>query len=367
MISALPLLLAFTTDKILPLDALTLPHGYKIEVVAQAPNVRQLALAEDGTLFGGSRQEGNVYGFIDHNKDGIYENTIIIANNLNMPSGIAVKGNDLYVAEVSRILKYKKILPLKGPASPNSYKAETYYSGLPKKRHHGWKYLKFGPKENMYFNIGAPCNTCMPALPFASIAKLDADKKLTLVAEGVRNSVGFAWHPKTHQLWFTENGRDYLGDDKPSDELNRISSPKQHFGFPFIHAHGIPDPQYSDPTRKPDQFTEPTYALGAHVAPLGMTFINQTIEGTPNFNPEADEQTLLIAEHGSWNRSKKVGYRVVKLKIKDNKVIQHENFITGWLQGEKHWGRPNDIIQDTDGSLLISDDYAGVIYRVSKQ
>lgn len=363
MLFTLPLLIAFSVDNTLPLSTLTLPPNYRIAVVAKAPNVRQLALAKDGTLFAGSRQAGKVYSFIDHNKDGIYEQTHVIADKLNMPSGVAISENDLYVAEVSRILKYKDILPLNQSAQPKTYKAETYYSGLPNKRHHGWKYLKFGPEGALYFNIGAPCNTCLPAFPFASIAKLDVDKKLTLVAEGVRNSVGFAWHPQTQQLWFTENGRDYLGDDKPSDELNRITQAKQHFGFPFFHANGIPDPQYSDPTRTSEQFTTPAYSLGAHVAPLGMTFLTEV----NNDAQEADEQTLLIAEHGSWNRTKKVGYRIVKLSIRNNEVIQHENFIVGWLQGEKHWGRPNDIIQDTDGSLLISDDYAGVIYRVSKQ
>ncbi|MDO6514088.1 sorbosone dehydrogenase family protein [Neptuniibacter sp. 2_MG-2023] len=358
MITPLSILISFSGISELPLETLTLPPSYKIEVVAKAPNVRQLALAKDGTLFAGSRRAGNLYGFIDQDKDGIYEQTLILATELNMPSGIAVKGNDLYVAEVSRILRYKEVLPLKPSSTPTP---EIYYDKLPDKTHHGWKYLKFGPDEALYFNIGAPCNICLPEQPFATIMKLDNHKNTTLIAQGVRNSVGFAWNPLNQQLWFTENGRDHLGDDQPSDELNHVTDNGEHFGYPFFHAQGLADPkygkkQYTD--QQPLSYTPAAYKLGAHVAPLGMTF-------SVNASTEA-QQTLYIAEHGSWNRSQKVGYRVVELQIKNNKVISHKPFISGWLKNEKYWGRPNDIIETPEGSLLISDDHAGVIYRLSK-
>ncbi|MCP4597989.1 MAG: sorbosone dehydrogenase family protein [Neptuniibacter sp.] len=348
----------------LELEQLQLPDGLKIEVVATAPNVRQLALAQDGTLFAGSRRAGNVYAFIDKDKDGKYEETIEIASGLNLPSGVAVEGNDLYVAEVQRILRYKNILPLKqNIGSQNSQKnlpePEIYFDELPDKRHHGWKYLKFGPDGALYFNIGAPCNICLPEEPFATLVRLDQQKNLSIIASGVRNSVGFTWHPTTEKIWFTDNGRDFLGDNQPSDELNRLEEYGQHFGYPFIHASGVKDPTFGGQAF--GNYQLPAYDLGAHVAPLGLTFY------TDNNLPGADENTLFIAEHGSWNRSSKVGYRVVKLQIRDGKVIDHQPFIEGWLQGEDHWGRPNDVIVAEDGSLLVSDDYADVIYRISAE
>ena len=358
MTSLLAVLISASGTTDLPLDTLTLPPSYRIEVVAKAPNVRQLALGKDGTLFAGSRRAGKVYGFIDKNNDGIYEQTVVIANKLNMPSGIAIKGNDLYVAEISRILRYKNILPLVPYLLPNP---EVYYDALPDSTYHGWKYLKFGPDGALYFNIGAPCNICLPKPPFASLMKLDSDKQITSVANGVRNSVGFAWHPKSQQLWFTDNGRDHLGDYLPSDELNHVEREGEHFGYPFFHAQGLPDPHYGSAqyaNKHKYSYKPATYKLGAHVAPLGMTFSTHS--------PNAHQHTLYIAEHGSWNSSQKVGYRVVALEIKDNKVVSHKPFVSGWLNNENHWGRPNDIIEDNDGSLLISDDYAGVIYRLSK-
>ena len=355
MIGNLMLLFSLSSNPSLPIESLNVAEGYKISVVARASNVRQLALSAEGTLFAGSRRAGQVYAFIDKNNDGIYEETRIIASNLNMPSGIAIKENDLYVAEVDRILKFSNILPLPAQTSPQY---EVYFNNLPKDRHHGWKYLKFGPDHSLYFNIGAPCNICDPAPPFASIVKLGSNKSLSLVAKGVRNSVGFDWHPLSNNLWFTDNGRDHLGDNLPSDELNHAHKAGLHFGYPFIHGKNTKDPQFS--TSLPINHTPPSYLLGAHVAPLGMVFIKE------QSSENRDTQTLFIAEHGSWNRSKKVGYRVVKLTIKNDQVLTHQPFISGWLKGEEHWGRPNDIIVDPDGSLLISDDYAGAIYRVSK-
>lgn len=337
------------------LGQLTLPDDHQITIAARATNVRQMALGSDGTLFAGSRKEGKVYAFQDRDNDGRYEQRTLIASGLTMPSGVAIKDNDLYVAAVDKIWRYRNITPLKSPLP----QAELLFDQLPDNRHHGWKYLKFGPDQLLYFNIGAPCNICLSPAPFATIARLNPNSTLELIAQGVRNSVGFDWHPETRHLWFTDNGRDHLGDDQPSDELNRLTAPGQHFGYPFIHAADIPDPDFS--VSSMDKYQPPAYNLGAHVAPLGMTFY------TGNTLPRADQNTLFIAEHGSWNRSKKVGYRVVKLRIAQGKVVSHQPFISGWLQGEEHWGRPNDLIVDRDGSLLISDDYAGVIYRVSKK
>ena len=338
---------------------LTLPEGLKIEVVAQADNARQLALSADGkVLFAGSRKVGRVYLLEDKDNNGSFESSTVLAEHLNMPSGVALRGSDLYVAEVHRILRFKNILPL----NKTLPKAEVYFDQLPNKRHHGWKYLKVGPDGALYFNIGAPCNVCLSDSPFASIVRLDTQQKLSMIAQGVRNSVGLAWNPLTKNLWFTENGRDYLGDDQPSDELNTLSKPNQHFGYPYIHANNVEDPRFFA-QREATDYQPPEYLLGAHVAPLGMTFYTP-----PKHTPALEglnEHSLIIAEHGSWNRSNKVGYRLVKLQIEEGKVLDHQPFITGWLEGERHWGRPNDVIVDPNGHLLISDDYAGVIYRVS--
>ena len=252
---------------------LTLPEGLKIEVVAQADNARQLALSADGkVLFAGSRKAGRVYILEDKDSNGSFETSTILAKQLNMPSGIALLGNDLYVAEVHRILRYKNILPIQKPLP----EAEVYFDQLPNKRHHGWKYLTAGPDGALYFNIGAPCNICLSDSPFASIVRLDTQRKLSVVAQGVRNSVGLAWHPFTQNLWFTENGRDYLGDDQPSDELNTLSKPNQHFGYPYIHANDVEDPRFFA-QRETTDFQAPAYLLGPHVAPLGMTFYTRVM------------------------------------------------------------------------------------------
>lgn len=355
MISFLLSLSMFSAPVEVDLSLLELPDGHKIEVVAQAQNVRQLAQSYDGTLFAGSRRAGNVYALVDKNRDGNYESTILISSGLNMPSGVAVKGNDLYVAEVERILVFKNILPLDENNLPP---ATVYFDRLPNKRHHGWKYLKFGPDGLLYFNIGAPCNICLPEHPFATLVRLTETKRLEVIASGVRNSVGFTWNPNSKKMWFTDNGRDHLGDDLPSDELNRIDTLKQHFGYPYMHANNVNDPIYG---KQGNNITvsPPAYELGAHVAPLGLTFY------TGNTMPESNTNTLYVAEHGSWNRSEKSGYRIVKLQIENGEVVSHQPFIQGWMRNEEYWGRPNDIIVDQDGSLLISDDYAGVVYRIS--
>lgn len=338
-----------------PLERLKLAEGYTLSIAAEVDNARQIALGEPGTLFVGSRRAGKVYRLRDRDGDGVYEQQEILLKRLNMPSGIAYRDDNLYIAAVNRILRVtdaETIKPL--PTSP-----ELVTDNLPDINHHGWKYLKFGPDGDLYFNLGAPCNSCLSNDPrFASILKLNITTAAqTIVARGVRNSVGFTWHPTSQQLWFTDNGRDHLGDDQPDDELNQITAPGQHFGYPFVHAGEIPDPELYQGQSLTD-FQPPVLKLGAHVAPLGLSFY------TGDQFPDANQNTLFIAEHGSWNRSSKVGYRVLQVDTSTTPVT-YKVFIEGWLQGESAWGRPVDIVTDRDGSLLISDDRAGVIYRVS--
>lgn len=343
----------------LPLDRLQLPAGFQIDQVAAVENARQMARMDapdgQGILFVGSRRVGKVVALRDNNGDGYYEQQYLIARGLDLPTGVAVRGNDLYVAEVDKIWRYPDLAKrLENPPAP-----QLVTDQLPDESHHGWKYLKFGPDGWLYFNIGAPCNICLSDdRRFASILRLNVDNgEQQIVAEGVRNSVGFTWHPVDKSLWFTDNGRDHMGDDLPDDELNRTTQTGLHFGYPYVHADGVTDPRFGGLAS--GNYQPPKLGLGAHVAPLGLTFYRGQ-----QF-PKATENTLFIAEHGSWNRSLKVGYQVTRVETRDGEVIGHEPFITGWLQGQRHWGRPVDVLTDHDGSLLISDDYAGAIYRVT--
>lgn len=337
-------------------DRLRVPAGYRVTVVAEVDNARQMTHGERGSLFVGSRSAGRVYRLQDLDGDGQYERVETLLRGLNMPSGVAYRNGSLYVAAVNRILRVdaaaeRSDLPVRDAALVSDR--------LPDINHHGWKYLKFGPDGQLYFNLGAPCNVCESNDPrFASILRLNlANGGQQIVAQGVRNSVGFAWHPQTQQLWFSDNGRDHLGDDQPDDELNRLSVLGQHFGFPFLHAGDVPDPSFYRGQADTD-YQPPELKLGAHVAPLGLTFY------TGNRFPDTDSDSLFIAEHGSWNRSSKVGYRVVRVDTAQSPP-QQAVFIDGWLEGQRAWGRPVDVLVDHDGSLLVSDDKAGLIYRVS--
>ena len=232
---------------------------------------------------------------------------------------------------------------------------------LPTHEHHGWRYMKFGPDGLLYVGIGAPCNICKRDEPiFASIARMKPDGTgLEVFASGVRNSVGFDWHPETHELWFTENGRDELGNDLPPDELDRAPHAGMHFGYPHCHAGVIRDPEFGD--RPCMEFEPPVQLLAPHVAALGMRFY------TGSMFPPQYKNAIIIAEHGSWNRERKLGYRIMMVKLDGNKAVSYEPFITGWLdeQTDQAWGRPADLEILDDGSLLISDDYKGVLYRVT--
>ncbi|ACA85234.1 PQQ-dependent sugar dehydrogenase [Shewanella woodyi] len=340
----------------LPLEKITLPPDFKIELYAKGvDNARQMALGDKGTLFVGSRKEGKVYALIDNDGDYKADKVIDIASKLFMPSGIAYHQGDLYVAEVDKIWRYSNI----EASLPSVPTPELVYGKLPNKSHHGWKFIAFGPDGKLYIPVGAPCNVCESELPFATILKLDTvTKNSKIVATGVRNSVGFDFHPKTGDLWFTDNGRDMMGDDLPDDELNHVSKEGQFFGFPYIHNDDIHDPKFTSP-EKAKHNRKPALKLGAHVAALGMEFYQGK-----QF-PAEYQNNIFIAEHGSWNRSKKVGYRIVRVVLEGDRVVNSEVFASGWLQGEESWGRPVSVLTLPDGSLLVSDDAADAIYRIS--
>lgn len=335
----------------LPLASLKLPPGFEIELFARVPNARQMALGNN-TLFVGSMRAGRVYAIPLRGA----RKPAVIADGLNMPVGVAFRDGDLYVSAVSRILRLAGIeARLDKPPRP-----EVVSSAYPGDPHHGWKFIAFGPDGRLYVPVGAPCNICEPDPDrYANITALDvASGKIEVVARGVRNTVGFDWQPQSGELWFTDNGRDWLGDDAPPDELNRLVRPGQHFGYPYCHGGTIADPEFGR-ARRCAEFVAPARNLGAHVASLGMRFYTGT-----QF-PERYRNAVFIAEHGSWNRSSKTGYRVSVVRLQDGRAVSHESFVSGWLQGESAWGRPADVLAMPDGSLLVSDDHAGAIYRVT--
>jgi glucose/arabinose dehydrogenase len=333
----------------LPLERIQLPPGFRIEVLASVPNARSLALGAKGTLFVGSRSGGAVHAVAPGGR------VFRIADGLNMPNGVAFRDGALYVAEVHRILRYEGIeSKLDAPPAP-----AVVYDKLPREVHHGWKFIRFGPDGRLYVPIGTPCNVC-DREGYGVIGRIDFSRKkeFETFARGVRNSVGFDWHPVTRELWFTDNGRDWLGDELPADELNHAPRAGMHFGFPHCHQGDLADPEFGR-SRKCAEFEPPAQKLGPHVAALGMRFY------TGNMFPAEFRNQIFIAEHGSWNRSRKTGYRLSVVRIEGTKVISYQPFAQGWLQGESAWGRPVDLEVLADGSIAVSDDSAGVIYRIS--
>jgi glucose/arabinose dehydrogenase len=342
----------------LPLDKLNLQDGFKISVYAELVNPRQLARSPSGIIFAGSMRAGNLYALIDKDGDHTAETIITLDTDLELPTGIAYRDGDLFVGAVGRILVYKNIEDrLYDQPEP-----EVVYGDLPTEQHHGWKYLGFGPDEQLYFNVGAPCNICLSEDPrFATIMRVDLSKQPLMpeiYASGIRNSVGFDWNPQNGELWFTENGRDMLGDEFPPCELNRAPKPGLHFGYPFIHGEAIHDPEFGS---TPVDQVPPAIELGPHVAPLGMLFY------TGDMFPPEYKGKILLAEHGSWNRSEDAGHVGYRIMMADPVSGEATSFIDGWLQDNVGWGRPADLLQLPDGSVLVADDHGNVIYRVTYQ
>ncbi len=343
------------------LSKIVLPDGFGIEVFADdVPNARSLAVGDGGTVFVGTRTAGNVYAIpTNRGEGGSWRSsgpTVTIASDLNMPNGVAWREGSLYVAEVNRILRFDGIEDaLSKPPEP-----VVVSEDFPGVRHHGWKYIAFGPDDKLYVPVGAPCNICDQA-GFAEITRINPDGSgKEVFARGVRNTVGFTWHPESGEMWFTDNGRDWMGNDIPPCELNRASEPGQHFGYPHCHGNAVVDPDFGA-GRSCDEFTAPVQELGPHVAPLGLKFY------TGEAFPKSYQGQVFIAEHGSWNRDEPIGYRVTLVRLDGNRSVAYETFAEGWLQDGKSWGRPVDLVILDDGSMLVSDDQAGVIYRIFHQ
>ena len=343
----------------LPLEKIILPEGFNISIFAsKIENARSMALSPKGTLFVGTRGQGDVYAIVDKNRDYKADKVYTIATGLKMPNGVAFRDGDLYVAEVNRILKFENIEKrLDNPPAPIVIN-DTY----PSETHHGWKYIAFGPDGKLYVPVGAPCNICESEDEiFNTITRINPDGSgKEIVQKGIRNTVGFTWHPVTGELWFTDNGRDWLGDDIPACELNHAPKDGMHFGYPYCHQGDLPDPKFGEKFPCSD-FTPPVQQLGPHSAPLGLEFY------TGKQFPEHYKHQVLIAEHGSWNRSKKVGYQLSMVTLEDNRAVDYQPFAKGWLdeKEDEPWGRPVDIEQLPDGSILVSDDFANAIYRIS--
>ena len=336
-----------------------LPPRFKIELYAAGvPNARSLTLGADGTVFVGSRRAGKVYALTDNERHDKAGDVITIARGLDIPNGVAFHDGSLYVAEVSRVLRYDDIeARLKNPPAPVVVSAD-----LPLTKQHEWRFIRFRPDGWLYIGVGAPCNVCESAdKRVASILRMHPDGSgMEAYAVGVRNSVGFDWQPGSQEMWFTDNGRDNMGDDVPPDELNYAPRAGMNFGFPYCHGKDIPDPQFGR-EHSCAEFVAPAWNLPAHVAAVGMRFY------AGGMFPEEYRGGVFIAEHGSWNRSVPIGYRVSRVVVEGERAVRYEPFAQGWLAGGWHWGRPVDVLVMPDGALLVSDDYAGAVYRISYQ
>jgi glucose/arabinose dehydrogenase len=345
--------LAAAADK-LPVDKLKPPKGFRIEVYASGmPNARSLALGDKGTVFVGSRLVDKVYAIVD--KDGKRE-VKIVASGLYRPNGVAFKNGTLYIAELSQISKIEGIEDkLDDPPKPT-----VIYNDLPKDEGHGWKYLAIGPDNKLYFEVGQPCNNCIPSDKHGQMRRINLDGSgMEVIARGIRNTVGFDWHPTSKEMYFTDNSRDWMSEELPNDELNRITKVGQHFGSPYCYQGNLPDPEFGWGHSCSD-YEPPIALMGPHAAALGMKFYNG------NQFPAKYKNQALIARHGSWNKTNKVGGDVVLVNMKkDGTAGAIEPFVTGFLENNTYVGRPVDILVMKDGSILISDDWNGAVWKVS--
>lgn len=348
----------------LPLSQIKLPPGFRIEVYAAVTKPRQMVLSPSGTVFVGSmnlasKEPRDVYALVDRDHDNVVDKVVVVAKGLTHPNGVAMHDGALYISAMDRVVRVDDV-----EANLDAPPAPVVVASFPGEFLHGWKFIGFSPDGHLFVPVGAPCNVCdrrQDDPRFGTIMRLNADGSDPQVyVRGVRNSVGFDFHPVTNELWFTNNGLDTLGDDVPPDTLHRVAKPGTDFGFPYCHAGDIPDPEFGD-ARPCSEFAKPTQKLGAHVAALGMAFYTGEM-----FPPEYRQQ-IFIAEHGSiFRKEQKVGYRVTVVKLDGQGTpISYEPFAEGWLQGQKNWGRPVDVLVMPDGALLISDDQADAIYRVS--
>lgn len=341
------------------LSHLKLPEGFKVSLFARnVHNARSLALGDNGTVFVGNRKGKNVYALTDADHDGVAEKKDTIASGMNAPNGVAFHNGSLYIAELNKVWRIDNIeSTLDNPAKP-----VLVNDSFPKEEHHAWKYIAFGPDGKLYVPVGAPCNICddnEKDKRFASLMRMNADGSgLEVYAHGIRNTVGFTWAPNSTELWFTDNGRDMMGDDIPADELNISTKKDENFGYPYCHAGDISDPEFSKGKKCAD-FKAPAGKLTPHGAALGLKF------NTGNMFPAEYKNQIFIAEHGSWNRSKPIGYRVMVATVEGNTVTSYKPFIEGWLNKGEAWGRPVDILFLKDGSMLVSDDHANAVYRVT--
>ncbi|NHZ45971.1 PQQ-dependent sugar dehydrogenase [Nitratidesulfovibrio liaohensis] len=364
-----PAALAVPDD--LPLGELRLPPGFTVELYARVPNARQMALGTR-TLFVGSMRAGLVHALpLDDTLRPL--RVVRLAEGLTLPAGVAFHKGALYVSAVSRLLRYDRVEEwahagtgaapsgLAAPASDRTSPPQSptvVRADLPSETHHGAKVLGFGPDGLLYVPVGAPCNICRTGPRHGVILRMRPDGTGEEVfARGVRNTVGFDWHPETRELWFTDNGRDWLGDDLPPDELNHAPVAGLDFGFPYCHGGTIADPEYGD-LGTCAAATPPARNLGPHVASLGMAFY------TGRQFPAEYRGQVFIAEHGSWNRSARIGYRVTLVRLEGGRAVSYEPFAEGWLREGGPWGRPAALLMLPDGSLLVADDYAGAIYRI---
>ncbi len=337
------------------LSKIQLPEGFEISIYARdVNNARSLALSENNVLYAGSRRGGKVHAITDTNADFVADQVSVVAEGLNIPNGVALKNGDLYVAEVSRILKFSDI--------DNNFDKKPDYTVVtdkyPTEGHHGWKFIRFGPDGKLYVPVGAPCNTCEPDEEHAVITRINDDgSEKEVFAKGIRNTVGFDWEPNSQHLWFTDNGRDMLGDDTPPEELNRVTKAGEHFGFPYRYGNSVVDSDYKT-DKKTEDFTKPQLEFPAHSAGLGMRFYSG------DSFPSEYKNDIFIAYHGSWNRSKPQGYYIMGVDMENGEIKNQELFASGWLIEEKYWGRPVDLEIMADGSMLVSDDHANVVYRI---